>query len=519
MFGTRRLAKRSIVGSKISARRQNGRYCPGVIQSQYADEGPFTDAVYNVLFEDGTENLISGKHIIGSGFNPNTSAVLKNGQNVFLTLNGREVSGTVIQHNRETDDVLVNVTLQTGDDVDITKRLEDVRLLKSRKSARLQDQDTDYSKLADLHLGEAKKRIVSQGIDVPAKHLSQHRQHNEEDDDNNNSNHHHYNQEEVEDVEMIDENIAAMVLTSLSCSPQSPNFTDLKEGSYSHKQPDTQLSSSASSIGFYSNQSEHSDPSPPSSHLSESAPAGSAGMLFGPFMPDEGLGLEEEEEQQNIHNKRQLKTMFQCTWPRCGKISSTCTDIEKHVRLKHLGVKEGSNDSDSEHEEEFYYTEIEVNVESVTQGLSDMCTTSPSSPTDRLYILDHDYQKKDQPPVLGSSVPAAYSYINNLQGTPAVAISIPQIKRSLSWQNTYTFSSSPSPPFRPSPRPSPQERLQQHQAQSPKTHMLSVIPKTVGSHKKPRSDVRKCRKVYGMENRDMWCTQCKWKKACTRFLD
>ena len=25
--------------------------------------------------------------------------------------------------------------------------------------------------------------------------------------------------------------------------------------------------------------------------------------------------------------------------------------------------------------------------------------------------------------------------------------------------------------------------------------------------------------VYGMENRDMWCTQCRWKKACTRFTD
>jgi len=26
-------------------------------------------------------------------------------------------------------------------------------------------------------------------------------------------------------------------------------------------------------------------------------------------------------------------------------------------------------------------------------------------------------------------------------------------------------------------------------------------------------------KVYGMDRRDMWCTQCKWKKACTRFGD
>ncbi|KAJ6219542.1 hypothetical protein RDWZM_005354 [Blomia tropicalis] len=37
--------------------------------------------------------------------------------------------------------------------------------------------------------------------------------------------------------------------------------------------------------------------------------------------------------------------------------------------------------------------------------------------------------------------------------------------------------------------------------------------------RKPRGESRKCRKVYGMDNREMWCTQCKWKKACSRFMD
>lgn len=32
-------------------------------------------------------------------------------------------------------------------------------------------------------------------------------------------------------------------------------------------------------------------------------------------------------------------------------------------------------------------------------------------------------------------------------------------------------------------------------------------------------ELRKCRKVYGMERRSLWCTQCKWKKACSRFCD
>ncbi|OWA50023.1 hypothetical protein BV898_14554 [Hypsibius exemplaris] len=30
---------------------------------------------------------------------------------------------------------------------------------------------------------------------------------------------------------------------------------------------------------------------------------------------------------------------------------------------------------------------------------------------------------------------------------------------------------------------------------------------------------RRCRKVYGVEQRDKWCNMCKWKKACDRFAD
>ncbi|MEQ2191350.1 hypothetical protein XENOCAPTIV_027141 [Xenoophorus captivus] len=34
-----------------------------------------------------------------------------------------------------------------------------------------------------------------------------------------------------------------------------------------------------------------------------------------------------------------------------------------------------------------------------------------------------------------------------------------------------------------------------------------------------RSEAKKCRKVYGIEHRELWCTPCRWKKACQRFLD
>ena len=45
----------------------------------------------------------------------------------------------------------------------------------------------------------------------------------------------------------------------------------------------------------------------------------------------------------------------------------------------------------------------------------------------------------------------------------------------------------------------------------------SVSPLCAG--RRGRGENRKCRKVYGMERRDLWCTQCKWKKACSRFGD
>lgn len=51
----------------------------------------------------------------------------------------------------------------------------------------------------------------------------------------------------------------------------------------------------------------------------------------------------------------------------------------------------------SDHEEEFYYTEIEVNVDNVTKTFSDMFTSSPPETSFiemHHGIPDHDYQKK-----------------------------------------------------------------------------------------------------------------------------
>lgn len=48
--------------------------------------------------------------------------------------------------------------------VELTKKLEEIRLLESRRSARLADSDTDFAKLADM---ANDRRRASNSIDVP----------------------------------------------------------------------------------------------------------------------------------------------------------------------------------------------------------------------------------------------------------------------------------------------------------------------------------------------------------------
>lgn len=68
-------------------------------------------------------------------------------------------------------------------------------------------------------------------------------------------------------------------------------------------------------------------------------------------------------------------------------------------------------------------------------------------------------------------------------------------------------------------KPSPTKPLQAYNSPAGPLINMSVINKAPHSPRRVRGETKKCRKVYGMEHRDLWCTQCKWKKACTRFND
>ena len=170
MFGNRRLAKRSIVGSSVCSLAADGCYYPSVIES--TQSWPDCLDSYRVQFKEGpyARTDVSAKEIVGPGFSTVGEIVLIAGQKVFLTQNGREVPGVIT--DRRADDtrsvcVLVSAA-EFGEDELLQRRHDDVRLMASRKSARLQTNDTNYSRLADLH-PENKKRPVSNVIDVPVK--------------------------------------------------------------------------------------------------------------------------------------------------------------------------------------------------------------------------------------------------------------------------------------------------------------------------------------------------------------
>lgn len=469
----KRLAKRSIIGTRVCAPGEDGKFYSGVIHAVKTpgnsdgfannnnNNNHCSETRYSVRFDSVLNNsnkrVLTMKEyreteLIGPGFQAVSGITLVPGQKVFLTYNGREVTGEVTSHDPQLDEVLVTI-VPPGHEaaVEVRKRLEDIRLLESRKSARLMDQDTDFARLADM-AGD-RKRPSSHSIDVPAVHGSRKRRPSSSHDD-------------PKELDFMDECTAALVLMSLSCSPHSPNFNGLSW-------PDRRLSPSPSSdvCSWRS-----ATPSPP---LSEGGSSTSA--FWAQLATDEGIGMDDFDELPR--KKKAVRVVFQCTWPGCLVITTTCSAIESHVRKAHLGPRD---EELGDHEEEFYYTEVSLGVHTSsppTLSHQDMARPPHEDP---------EYQKqiKQSPPCAGP-------------------INIPN--RGQAWGSAATSPSSPQKHLKLSPRSGTGQVS---------SLSLSAPNKLPGSPtRKLRGDTKKCRKVYGMEHREMWCTQCKWKKACTRFGD
>lgn len=122
----KRLAKRSIIGMRVCALGEGGLYYPGCIREVKTPNSPrdnqncinlTPNTRYSVLFDP---NPVFGPHrrvicefsmseLIGDGFGSITDVKLKPDQKVYITHNGREISGTVIEHDIQMDEVTIQI--------------------------------------------------------------------------------------------------------------------------------------------------------------------------------------------------------------------------------------------------------------------------------------------------------------------------------------------------------------------------------------------------------------------------
>lgn len=125
----KRLAKRSIIGTRVCAPGDDGKYYCGVIYAvktpQPADSGQSVTpkTLYSVRFDSvpgghPPSAEYSDRDLIGPGFGTVTSTRLVPGQKVYLTYNGREIHAEVTQHRQQLDEVDV-VIAPNGQEVSV----------------------------------------------------------------------------------------------------------------------------------------------------------------------------------------------------------------------------------------------------------------------------------------------------------------------------------------------------------------------------------------------------------------
>ncbi|CAB1443293.1 unnamed protein product [Pleuronectes platessa] len=337
-----------------------------------------------------------------------------------------------------------------------------------------------------------------------------------------------------ESVEM-DEIMAAMVLTSLSCSPtvQSPPPMDPgPAGSSSSADMECcggELSDSGSS-GYWSWDHGNSSPTP-SPFVTEMEGS-----------PDEGLHMElEQGEELNAKKpKSSFRGVYKCLWPSCGKVLTSSVGIKRHIRVLHLG----SGSDQSQREEDFYYTKI--CCESVDASVAPAPSQQPvgqtsappplswascgSPPCSELQFLPAHRPRSNsssgvgpsRPSALSQSAPSSFWQIHSEHlyqaCSPVQVLVAPRNPACQGWVPIAPVSGhSNTPMVKPRCRSVSvgEQWLQQNRLQP-----MSASPsRTHCSFRKGRGEAKKCRKVYGVERKDQWCTACRWKKACQRFPD
>lgn len=120
----KRLAKRSIIGTRVCAPGEDGKYYSGVIHAvktpaSFPENNNCINLTpntrYSVRFDPRQGNLgrttaeFRELDLIGPGFRSVVGIELVPGQKCYVTYNGREVAGEVRKHHLETDEVIIRV--------------------------------------------------------------------------------------------------------------------------------------------------------------------------------------------------------------------------------------------------------------------------------------------------------------------------------------------------------------------------------------------------------------------------
>ncbi|KAJ8258449.1 hypothetical protein COCON_G00174610 [Conger conger] len=295
-------------------------------------------------------------------------------------------------------------------------------------------------------------------------------------------------------------------------------------------------SCSSSTSGNWSwDASDQSVPSTPSPPLCRDVSRGSL-----PLSPGDGFTEEAEtthflfEDPIPRKRKNSMKVMFKCLWKNCSTVLSSSSGIQRdpspgETCWAHLG--RNGDSEDSEGEEDFYYSEMEVNVDTLSEGLSCLAPASPTTPAFRkalpIFSCPPPSQRAELhcTSPLSQSAPSALCHIRTDHTYQATAlVSIPGTASAFRPNDGCTSLSWQPPPSTPPTQicsvkvTEVRQPIQQAPVTKPHPPALPTARPSSGS-RKLRGEARKCRKVYGLEKKDLWCTACRWKKACQRFTD
>uniref|UniRef100_A0A674AVK3 Zinc finger protein 395b n=1 Tax=Salmo trutta TaxID=8032 RepID=A0A674AVK3_SALTR len=305
-------------------------------------------------------------------------------------------------------------------------------------------------------------------------------------------------------VEM-DEIMAAMVLTSMSCSP----VVQSSPQSLNDPVPDMEcgggeLSDSGSS-GYWS--WDHDNVSP----------ALSLSVIEMDSSPDDGLHTElEQGVELNVakRSKSSFRGAYRCLWPSCGKVLTSSVRMKRHVRVLHLG----SGSEQSHREEDFYYTKFSCKappglVPALSSHVPWASCGSPPRPGPGS-CLQIPSSTSSSPSGSGSSRCLVCCCLPVFQACTPLQVTV-------SCHNPAPCCWTPPPLTVSNQSVSIGEQwLQQNSATNRLTTTRAASPsRSHCSFRKGRGEAKKCRKVYGVERKEQWCTACRWKKACQRFPD